>query len=98
MASKTVKVASAVGLHARPAALVAQAAGEYDEHIFLSCNGRGPVDASSLILIMTLGATQGAEVTIESENAEAVVRVAALIESDLDAEATPEVTGAVDSE
>ena len=36
MASKTVIVGSAVGLHARPASIIADAAGEYDEDIFLS--------------------------------------------------------------
>ena len=35
MASKTVLVGSAVGLHARPAALIAQAAGQYDDEILL---------------------------------------------------------------
>ena len=33
MASKTVIVGSAVGLHARPASIIAAAAGEYDEDI-----------------------------------------------------------------
>ena len=37
-------------------------------------------------MIMTLGAAKGAAVTVESENAEAVEQIAALIERDLDAE------------
>ena len=85
MASKTVIVGSAVGLHARPAALVSQAAGEYDDEILLSMDGSDAVDAASALMIMTLGAEKGATVTVESEDAAAVEEIAALIERDLDA-------------
>ncbi|MHA6512556.1 HPr family phosphocarrier protein [Tessaracoccus sp. Z1128] len=84
MASKTVTVGSVVGLHARPAALIAAAAGEYDDDITISLDG-ATVDAASSLLIMTLGAEKGAVVTVESENAEAVDRIAAMVEQDLDA-------------
>ena len=85
MAKKTVIVGSSVGLHARPAATVAAAAGEYDDEITLSLAGGDPIDASSVLLIMTLGAEYGSEITVESDNAEAVDKIAALIEKDLDA-------------
>ena len=85
MAKKTVIVGSSVGLHARPAATVAAAAGEYDDEITLSLAGGDPIDASSVLLIMTLGAELGSEITVESDNAEAVDKIAALIEKDLDA-------------
>lgn len=88
MASKTVKVGSAVGLHARPASIIADAAAEYDEDIFLNLAGEGDdeeTDAASSLMIMALGAEQGDEVTVTSENAEAVEKIAALIEQDLDA-------------
>ena len=85
MASKTVIVGSSVGLHARPASIIAEAAGEYDDEILLSVPGEDPVDAGSSLLIMTLGAEKGASVTVESDNAEAVEKIAALIEQDLDA-------------
>lgn len=85
MASKTVIVGSSVGLHARPASIIAEAASEYDDEILLSVPGEDPVDAGSSLLIMTLGAEKGASVTVESDNAEAVEKIAALIESDLDA-------------
>jgi len=86
MASKTVIVGSAVGLHARPAAIIAEAAQEYDDDITLSVAGGDPVDAASPLMIMTLGAEKGHEVTVESDNAEAVDEIAGLIEKDLDAE------------
>ncbi|HJE51279.1 MAG TPA: HPr family phosphocarrier protein [Tessaracoccus flavescens] len=83
MHQKTVIVGSAVGLHARPAAMIARAAAEYEEEIFIAYDG-AHVDASSSLLIMTLGAEHGAEVTVDSDNPEAVEAIAAMIEQDLD--------------
>ncbi|AWB81753.1 HPr family phosphocarrier protein [Corynebacterium yudongzhengii] len=86
MASKTVKVGSSVGLHARPASVVAEAAAEYDEDIILTVAGDDDeTDAASSLMIMAMGAEQGDEVTVTSDNAEAVEKIAGLIESDLDA-------------
>jgi len=88
MASKTVTVGSAVGLHARPAAVVADAAAEYDDDIILTLVGDEDgeeADAASSLMIMALGAEKGDQVTVTSDNAEAVEKIAALIESDLDA-------------
>ena len=87
MASKTVTVGSAVGLHARPAAVVADAASEYDDDIILTLAGDEDgeeADAASSLMIMALGAEKGDQVTVTSDNAEAVEKIAALIESDLD--------------
>lgn len=86
MASKTVTVGSSVGLHARPAAVIAEKADEFDDEILLSVAGEDPVDAASALLIMTLGAEKGVEVTVESDNQAAVDLIASLIEQDLDAE------------
>jgi hypothetical protein len=87
MASKTVVVGSAVGLHARPASIIAEAAGEYDEDIFLALEGEEDeeTDAASSLMIMALGAEKGDKVVVTSDNAEAVEKIAALIEQDLDA-------------
>ncbi|RLP09796.1 HPr family phosphocarrier protein [Propionibacterium australiense] len=87
MASKDAVVGSSVGLHARPAALIAEKAGEFDDEILLSIAGSDEegVDAASPLMIMTLGAGQGATVRVESDDAAAVEAIAALIEQDLDA-------------
>lgn len=89
MASKTVTVGSAVGLHARPAAIIAEAASEYDEDIFLALVGEeddeDPAEAASSMMIMALGAEKGAQIVVTSDNAEAVEKIASLIEQDLDA-------------
>ncbi|PYI37473.1 HPr family phosphocarrier protein [Arthrobacter psychrolactophilus] len=84
MTKQTVVVGSSVGLHARPAAMIAQAAGAYEEEILLILDGE-EVDATSSLMIMTLGADCGASVTVESENADAVAEIAGLIARDLDA-------------
>lgn len=86
MPSKTVIVGSAVGLHARPATIIAEAATGYDDEITLSVEGEEPVDAGSSLLIMTLGAEKGAAVTVSSDNAEAMEVIASLVEKDLDAD------------
>ena len=88
MARRNVIVGSSVGLHARPAALVAQAAAEYDDDITIRLADMDPeeaVDAGSSLMIMSLGAEAGAEVIVESDNAEAVDKLAELIAVDLDA-------------
>ncbi|WP_165165095.1 HPr family phosphocarrier protein [Corynebacterium qintianiae] len=89
MATKTVKVGSTVGLHARPATIIADAAGEYDEEVVLTRVGDDEddeADAASSLMIMAMGAEFGDEVTVTSDNAEAVDKIAALIEQNLDAE------------
>lgn len=86
MASKTVKVGSTVGLHARPATVIADAAGEYDDEIILTLVGSDDdeTDAASSLMIMAMGAEFGDEVTVTSDNLEAVEAIAALIEQKLD--------------
>lgn len=84
MASKTITVGSAVGLHARPAGIIAEAAERYDDEIALAFGG-STVEADSAMMIMSLGAMKGDEVVVSSEDAQAVSEIAALLESDLDA-------------
>jgi phosphocarrier protein HPr len=82
-------VGSRVGLHARPAALIAQAAARAGAQIRISREGRDPVDARSPLLLMTLGAEKGDEVLVEASGeraADALAEIVALIESDLDAQ------------
>ena len=80
MPSKSVVVGSAVGLHARPAAIIAEKAGELGSDVTI--NG---VDASSSLMIMTLGAGNGDTVEVESDDQSALDAIAKLVEQDLDA-------------
>ncbi|MCV2490181.1 HPr family phosphocarrier protein [Geodermatophilus sp. YIM 151500] len=86
MPSQTVNVGSRVGLHARPAALIAEAVGKAGVPVTLATPGGMPVDAGSPLMIMTLGAKQGAEVVVESEDPEVLDRIAGMVAQDLDAE------------
>jgi phosphocarrier protein HPr len=85
MPSKSVVVGSAVGLHARPAQLIAEAVGELDAEVLIGNPGDEPVDAGSALLIMTLGAEKGDTVEVSGEDQVAVDTIAALVEKDLDA-------------
>jgi phosphocarrier protein HPr len=85
MPTTSVAVGSSVGLHARPAQLIAEAAEELDAEVFIGIPGDEPVDASSSLLIMTLGAGPGDVVEVSGEDQTAVDTIAALVEKDLDA-------------
>jgi phosphocarrier protein HPr len=87
--SRMVMVGSRVGLHARPAKLVAQEAGRQSVVVKIAKNAGDPVDARSLLSLLALGAKQGDEVTLsaDGEGAEAAVEaIASLVEQDLDEE------------
>jgi phosphocarrier protein len=86
MPSQTVVVGSRVGLHARPAALIAEAVAKSGVPVTLAAPGGAPVDAGSPLLIMTLGAKQGTEVVVSSEDATVLERIAGMVAEDLDAE------------
>ena len=90
MPTTTVVVGSAVGLHARPAAIISEAALELDSEVLIGIPGEEPVDASSALLIMTLGAGNGAEVEVSGDNEADVAAIAALVAQDLDAEDAPD--------
>ncbi len=85
MASKTVIVGSAVGLHARPAAIISEAVVNAGVPVTLSLDGGEPVDAGSALMIMTLGAVNGSSVTVVSDDPAVVDAIAELVEKDLDA-------------
>jgi phosphocarrier protein len=81
MPSITVTVGSSIGLHARPAATIADAAARLDHAVTLAMPGAEPVDAGSALMIMTLGAS----VVVSSENEAAAQVIADLVATDLDA-------------
>ena len=89
MPSKTVTVGSSIGLHARPAALIAEAANSVGSAVTLATQGGAPVDAGSALLIMTLGAKFGDEVVLVADGASAdtvLDELVSLLSRDLDAE------------
>jgi phosphocarrier protein HPr len=81
MPSTSVVVGSSVGLHARPAAIIAEAAEGLGSAVTI--NG---VDASSSLMIMTLGAKCGDAVEVAGDDQAAVEHISALVAQDLDAD------------
>ncbi len=69
-ASITLTLVNPAGLHARPAAQLAAALGQLDAEVVVSSNGRHADGASSLEML-TLGAGQGAEITVSATGAHA---------------------------
>ncbi|GAA4627604.1 HPr family phosphocarrier protein [Cellulomonas oligotrophica] len=88
MAERTVAVASRVGLHARPAMLFTQAVAATGVPVTIATAGGAPVDASSILFVMSLGIPHGAEVTLAADGPDAdraLDELVGLLATDLDA-------------
>ncbi|MDQ0093152.1 HPr family phosphocarrier protein [Paeniglutamicibacter psychrophenolicus] len=91
MAERIATIASRVGLHARPAAIFAEAAGNEDLEVTIAREGEpaeDALDAASILSLMGLGAAHGTKVVLraEGEGAESVLdTLAAILETDHDA-------------
>jgi phosphocarrier protein HPr len=87
MPQRTVTVASRVGLHARPAAVFVKKASEQPVPVTLAKDGGKPVNAKSMLAVMSLDVRGGERVTLaaaEGEGAAAAVdELADLLETDL---------------
>lgn len=73
--SRTVTVRNPLGLHARPAALVSRKVAELGATVTID-----GVDASSVLQLMALGATQGRELRVEAAGERAAEAVATVVE------------------
>ncbi|HEX7347675.1 MAG TPA: HPr family phosphocarrier protein [Candidatus Limnocylindrales bacterium] len=88
MRSVEVVVANPSGLHARPATLFTEAASNFASTVTVEnlTNGKGPVDAKSILLLLTAGVSSGHTILIaatgEDEDA-AVEALAGLVEGGL---------------
>lgn len=91
MIERKATVASRVGLHARPAAIFAEAAGELPVEVTIALEGAPAdeaMDASSILSLMSLGAEHGDVVVLRSENDgadEALDSLVRILETDHDA-------------
>ncbi|MBO1767621.1 HPr family phosphocarrier protein [Allobranchiibius sp. GilTou38] len=86
--SRTATIASSVGLHARPAALFVQAAGATGADVTIARPGEEPVDATSILGVMALGAKHGedVELTVTGDDPDAALdSLVDLLSQDLDA-------------
>ncbi len=83
-------VGSRIGLHGRPAAIVVKTAQAQKVTVRISIAEKPPVDARSIIAVLSLGAHGGDTVTIEADGdgADAALdAMAAVLAKDLDADA-----------
>lgn len=70
----TITMENASGLHARPAALIADKASKFQADVMLHANGK-TAKATDVLQIMGLGITCGSEVTVEASGEEETAAV-----------------------
>ena len=88
MLRRTVTIGSASGLHARPAAVLTKAVSDAGIEVLIGTPGGDPVDARSMLSVMTLGVSRGDEVILSSPDestGEALDELVELLRTDLDA-------------
>lgn len=91
MIERKATVASRVGLHARPAAIFAEAAGELPVEVTIALESSPAdeaMDASSILSLMSLGAEHGDVVVLRSEDdgaEDALDSLVRILETDHDA-------------
>ena len=86
MVEKLVSIHNALGLHARPAGTLSQAANQFSSNIYIQ-KGLMKVNAKSIMGIMMLAANRGAQLTITAEGSdeeEAIDTLSKLVESGFD--------------
>ncbi|MCC7129490.1 MAG: hypothetical protein B6D39_07155 [Anaerolineae bacterium UTCFX2] len=79
MPEMTLTIHHKSGLHARPAAMFVQTANKYQSVIKVK-HGEREVNAKSIMGILTLGASQGAVVTVRAEGDDADLALSGLRE------------------
>ncbi len=65
--TRTVRIGSAHGLHARPAKMFAQAAKDSGIPVTIAKDAGGPVNAASILGVIALGIEQGDYVTLTAD-------------------------------
>jgi phosphotransferase system HPr (HPr) family protein len=71
------------GLHARPAALFVRTCGQFGSKITVAnpAADKGPVDAKSILSVLTLGVSSGTEIEVSAEGDDAEAALAAIREA-----------------
>jgi phosphocarrier protein len=79
--SATVKITNKLGMHARPAMILAETAQEFDADISIRrMDQNNKVDAKSIMQLMMLAATKGTELEISATGTDADSSVDRLVE------------------
>jgi phosphocarrier protein len=83
LAERRVTVKAAVGLHARPAAVFVKAVNELKTPVTLRKPEGNPVNAGSILAVLTLNVQANDDVILESENEAALDKLVDVIENGL---------------
>jgi phosphocarrier protein HPr len=78
MTEKEITIKNKAGIHARPAALIVQAANEFDSEIFMEKSGN-KINAKSIMGIITLGAAYNTTLSVMAEGKDEEAAVAAIV-------------------
>lgn len=85
MKEKTFTITDETGIHARPATLLVNKAGQYESDVEMHYNGK-TVNLKSIMGVMSLGVPKGAEIRVTctgSDEEEAIEGIAAAIREQL---------------
>ena len=74
---KTFTIVNALGLHARPAAQLVQAANRHKSEIHFAKDGT-TINAKSIMGVLTLAASKGSQLTVTCEGEDAEAALAAI--------------------
>jgi phosphocarrier protein len=78
MYEETVTVINRAGVHARPAALLVQAAKDFKSEIYME-RGNDRINGKSIMGVITLGAAYGSEIKIIADGEDEQAAVKALV-------------------
>ena len=80
MAEKTFTIIDEAGIHARPATILVNTVNKFSSDVSLAYNGKS-VNLKSIMGVMSLGVSKGAEVTVTATGADAEEAINALTET-----------------
>jgi phosphocarrier protein len=83
MIEKTTTIKNKTGIHARPASVFVQTASKFKSKVQIAAKGK-KVDAKSILMIMSMGLSNGTEITISADGpdeADAVKTLVDLVDS-----------------
>ena len=88
MVEKLLIVKNRAGIHARPAAIIAQTANKFESEITICCNG-ATVNAKSIMGVIAMGAAYETQMTFQADGpdeSEAIAVIEQLFESKFEEE------------
>ena len=78
MASQKTTIKNKTGIHARPASVFVQTASKFKSKVQITAKGK-KVDAKSILMIMSMGLSNGTEIEISADGPDADDAVKALV-------------------